>query len=82
MKMIKRKDMEDHYSQCPQPQELLECPFAEVGCKVDVHRQQLEDHMTTSLQQHLLLLMIDLKKELNDMKAELNEAWAELAETR
>jgi hypothetical protein len=85
MKKIKRKDMEDHYSQCPRPQELVECPFSEVGCKVDIHRQQLGDHMTTSLQQHLMLVMIDctqLKGELNDMKAELSEAQAKLAETR
>ena len=80
---IKRKDMEGHRSQCPL--EPVECPFAEVGCKVDVRRQQLEDHMTTSLQQHVMLLMIDrkqLKEELNAMKSKLNKAVTELDEAK
>ena len=83
MNNIKRKDMEDHRTQCPQ--EPVECPFAEAGCKVDVRRQQLEDHMTTSLQQHLMLLMIDhaqLKREWMEMKTELNDAKAKLGEAK
>jgi hypothetical protein len=80
MKKIKRKDMKDHRSQCPQ--EPVECPFTEAGCKVNVRRQQLEDHMTTSLQQHLMLLLVDrkqLKGELNNVKDELSEAQAKLS---
>jgi hypothetical protein len=72
--------MESHHSQCPQ--EPVECPFTEAGCKVDVRRQQFEDHMTTSLQQHLMLLMIDrkqLKTELNEMKAKLSQAETRLS---
>ena len=79
MKDIKRKDMEDHRSQCPQ--EPVECPFAEAGCKVDIHRQQLQDHITTSLQQHLMLIMTDhaqMKREWMEMKTELNDAKAKL----
>ena len=82
-KKIRRKDMMDHRSQCPQ--EPVECPFAEAGCKVEVRRQQLEDHMTTSLQQHVMLLMIDrkqLKEELNELKAKLGKAETELGETK
>ena len=41
------------------PQEPVERPFAEAGCKIDVCRQQLEGHMTSSLQQHLLMVMKD-----------------------
>ena len=81
MKKIKRKDMDRHRSQCPQ--EPVECPFAEAGCKVDVHRQQLEDHISTSLQQHVLLLMTDreqLKREWKEMKTELNEVKAKLSQ--
>ena len=82
---IKRKDMEDHRSQYPL--ESVECPFAEAGCKVSVRRQQFENHMTTSLQQHLMLLMIDrkqMKTELNEVKAKLSQAESSLheAETR
>jgi hypothetical protein len=77
---FKRKDMKDHHSQCPR--EPVECPFAEAGCKMDVRRQQLENHVTTSLQQHLMLLMIDrkqLKKEWLEMKTELNDVKAKLS---
>ena len=80
VKKIKRKDMEGHRTQCPQ--ELVECPFAEAGCKVNV-RRQLEDHITTSLQQHLMLLMVDrerLKREWKEMKTELNEVKAKLSQ--
>ena len=71
---IKRKDMKSHCSQCPQ--EPVECPFAEAGCKIDVRRHQFDNHMTTSLQQHLMLLLIDrkqLKSELYEVKDELDE---------
>jgi hypothetical protein len=74
--------MEDHRSQCPL--EPVECPFAEAGCKVDIRRQQFENHMTTSQQQHLMLLMIDrtqLKREWKEMKTELKEVKAKLSKT-
>ena len=83
MKQIKRKDMESHRSKCPQ--EPVECPFAEAGCKMNVYRHQLDDHMTTGLQQHVMLLMIDrkqLKRELNEVKAKLSKAETELGETK
>jgi hypothetical protein len=75
--------LESHFSQCPQ--EPIECPFAEIGCKVNICRHQFEGHMSTSLQQHMMLLMIDrkqLKGELNNVKDELSEARAELDVTR
>jgi hypothetical protein len=83
MKNIKRKDMEDHRSQCPQ--EPAQCPFADAGCKVDVCRQQLEDHVTTSLQQHVMLLMFDhthLKTELSEVKTKLIKAETERDEIK
>ena len=78
VKNIKRKDMESHRSQCPR--EPVECPFAEAGCKVDIRRQHLKNHMIASLQQHVMLLMIDrthLKTELKEMKAKLHKAETE-----
>ena len=81
--MIKRRDMKSHLSQCPQ--ERVECPFAEAGCKIYIRRHQFEDHMTTSLQQHLMLLTIDykqLKKEFYEVKAKLSQAETELDETK
>ena len=77
MKKIKHKDMESHCRRCPQ--EPVECPFAEAGCKVKVRRRQLENHMTTSLQQHVMFLMIDYKQtktELNEVKTKLSKVEA------
>ena len=52
---IKRKDMCIHRSMCPN--EKVECPFKEVGCNKDVCRSGFDDHMTSDVQQHLLLMM-------------------------
>ena len=72
---IKRKNMVSHRSECPQ--EPAKCPFAEVGCKEDLRRCHLEGHMTSSVQQHLLLVMNDHKK----VKERLKETEAKLRET-
>ena len=87
---IKRKNMKSHHSQCPQ--EPVECPFAEAGCSDDIRRHQLASHMTTSLQQHLILLTIDYKQlkvdhnqltgEFCEVKAKLSKAETELTETK
>ena len=84
---IKRKDMESHRNQCLQ--EPVECPFAEAGCKFTLCRHQLEDHMTSQQQQHLLTLLTDyrktknklcnLEKELSKTKEKLCEAKSKLA---
>ena len=79
---IKRKDMDSHRSKCPQ--EHLACPFAEAGCEGVIRRCQLEDHMTSSQQKHLLMLMIDnqvTKKALKSTRDELTGAMAKLSET-
>ena len=52
---IKRKDLKDHLNVCPE--ERVECPFAEAGCTERVRRCQLDDHMTSNVQEHLRILM-------------------------
>ena len=52
--------MNSHRGECPQ--EPVRCPFTEAGCKEDLRRCQLEGHMSSSIQQHLLLVMNDYKK--------------------
>ena len=79
--VIKRKDMKSHRSECPE--EPVECPFAEAGCKETPRRCQLENHMSTSLQQHLLVLVMDRKQqkmELETLKADLEETKRKLFE--
>ena len=80
MKNIKRKDMEGHRRQCPQ--EPVECPFAEAGCKEKLKRYQLNTHVTSSMQEHLSLIMKDYqetKSELHTVKGELLEVKGTLA---
>ena len=72
---IKRKDMENHRSQCPK--EPVECPFAETGCKTKLKRCQLNTHVTSSVQEHLSLMMKDYqetKRELLKVKGTLATA--------
>ena len=79
-KRIKRKDMENHRSKCPQ--EPVECPFAEAGCKSHLRRHQLEDHMTSSQQQHLMMVMKDYKEtkdKLLETESKLTEALVRLS---
>ena len=79
---IKRKDMDSHRSKCPQ--EPVECPFAEAGCKSNLRRCQLQDHLSRGLQQHLLMVMKDYKetkKKLGKAEAKIYENEAKLNET-
>ena len=72
--------MEGHRSQCPQ--ESVECPFAEAGCKEKLKRCQLNTHVTSSMQEHLSLIMKDYretKNELHTVKRELLEVKGTLA---
>ena len=64
--------MEGHRSQCPQ--EPVECPFAEAGCKKSLKRIDLDKHVASSLQEHLSLVMKDYqatKRELHEVKGTL-----------
>ena len=66
---IKRKDLDDHLKKCPE--ELVECPFAEAGCSERVRRCQLDNHMTSNVQKHLMVLMgayKDVKRRLEEIE--------------
>ena len=79
-KDIKRNDMDSHRSKCPQ--EPVECPFAEAGCTGGVVRGQLEDHMASSLQQHLILVMKNSKETKREMQEKLAKAENELTQAK
>ena len=73
--LIKRKDMDGHCSKCPQ--QAVECPFAEAGCKNKHLRCELDAHVSSNQQQHLLLLMKDYgdtKKRLLEMEGKFTTA--------
>ena len=68
-----RKDLKDHLAnQCIK---LVDCPFTEAGCKERVCRGQLDDHMTSSIQVHLVMLMgayKEVKRRLEDLRVLAN----------
>lgn len=80
---IKRKDMSNHRSECPQ--EPVCCPFAEAGCWDRPQRCQLNGHMTSNQQQHLLLVMTAYKrteKSIAETNRKLFETEKTLSETK
>ncbi len=52
---IKQKDLPAHQEQCPLEPE--QCPFQEAGCETRLVRKDLEEHLTSQSQQHLLLTL-------------------------
>ena len=77
---IKRKDLDDHRKKCPE--ELVECPFAEAGCKERVRRCQFDDHMTSNIQNHLVTLMgayKDVKRRLEELEGKPKAKRAKLS---
>jgi hypothetical protein len=77
---IKRRDMDDHRSKCPQ--ELVECPFTEAGCTDHaLHRHQLDSHLASNQQRHLLIMMgayKQVKDKQMETEAKLTETEAKL----
>ena len=49
---IKKRDMKGHRDICPL--EPLDCPFKDVGCTDKIQRKDMEKHIESSTQQHLL----------------------------
>ena len=72
---IKRKDMTHHRFFCAM--ELVDCPFAEAGCKNKLFRYELDNHVKSSMQAHLLLVM----KAYTKMKDKLQKTEAKLIAT-
>ena len=51
---IKRKDMKTHRGICPL--EPLDCPFKDAGCTDNICRRDMENHIESSTQKHLLMV--------------------------
>ncbi len=52
---MKREHMPTHREQCPL--EPVQCPFQEAGCETRLVRKDLEEHLASQSQQHLLLTL-------------------------
>jgi hypothetical protein len=57
---IKRKDLGKHAEVCPL--EIVQCPFSEAGCGTKVLRKDLNAHMESNGQQHLMKMMTAYSK--------------------
>ena len=82
VRMIPRCDIEQHRAECPL--EIVDCEFADVGCKVRTTRQELKRHMEESQQEHLLsatLLNLRLTREtITEKDRQIAEMQKQLAE--
>ena len=56
----------------------MECPFGEAECEENLVRCQIEGHMSSNQQQHLLLVL----KDCHEMKTKLSKASKEHLETK
>ena len=61
---LKRKDLEAHKEVCPL--EPVECPFREAGCKQELVRKDLDTHIQSSIQQHLMATNKTLMREYKE----------------
>ena len=72
-------DMKKHLTECPL--QLVECEFAQAGCRERIPRQDMSRHMEEGAQRHLLnmsLLNLSLTRELHQKMAEKDQQIAEL----
>lgn len=76
---LKRKDVESHVkTECPL--QLVPCEFAFAGCKIELPRKAIEDHMMTSLMKHVSMLggvlqqtLTEKDKKITDLKGKLSD---------
>ena len=87
---VKRQDSATHLEDCPNV--VVGCPFSGVGCHAHVVRSNLQSHLESSQNNHLLLLMQQVmllsanvqKKdtEIASLKAQLGEVKQDLMKAR
>ena len=68
---IKRKDLVCHAEVCPLEQ--VPCTFREAGCDVLVLRKDLNSHLESSIQEHLMKMMtshMELKRKHRELEAD------------
>ncbi len=52
---MKRKDISSHRDACTH--ESINCPYKKIGCRVSLARRDLDDHMRSKTQDHMMKLM-------------------------
>ena len=66
---IERNEMTNHKLTCPL--EPIECPFWDAGCDAKLVRKDLEGHMATELQEHLLKSFQTLRAKVESVQSEI-----------
>ena len=80
---VKRNDLEHHAKVCPL--ERVPCTFREAGCDVVVLRKDLNVHVESNMQEHLMKMMsshMELKQECTELKREYRELKVEHKELK
>ena len=70
-KAIKRNDMSTHRDTCPL--EPMECPFEADGCMTRVVRKDFDNHMSTQMLHHMLLMKTKHDCDMQEMKMKHGE---------
>ena len=68
---ILRKNLEAHRARCPL--ETVPCPFTNLGCKVEIHRRDLQHHMDSNSLHHMTAIAnshLSLKDEHTALQTE------------
>ena len=81
-KQIQRKDMSTHRDKCPE--EPVKCLFKVEGCKTRVVRKDFDNHMSTQMLHHMLLLRKEcclLKAESDSLKKAISTNMPSLLKT-
>lgn len=69
---LRQEELQSHLRACPL--EKVACNFAEVGCNAQVPRQELKEHLTSSNDGHLLIMldaMVEMKRALYSSQGEI-----------
>ena len=87
---LKRKNMKNHIVVCPL--EPVQCPYNEVGCNPHLVRKDLNSHLKSNLENHMLKLMTahtkliaehdKLQNDHSKLKSDCAKMKTELAETQ
>ena len=68
--VIKRKEIKKHQEEAC-PNEITECPFADVGCRESVMRKNRDQHITVCKETRLTRAVIKMKEELLAQREDL-----------
>ena len=68
-RVTKHKEMKTHLEVCPlQP---LDCPYKDAGCTHKILRKDMESHIKSSMEEHLMMVFIAQKTHIERLEARI-----------